>query len=124
MINKDFLAGCSAEQISRGVAWLEASKLNIFHIQYDSPWKVNASGIISSYGRMFFSCHNPNDTMPIAVRYGMSIELPHVDLGYVGTISLYVQGDTDISIDFTGDQNYLRAICEVYILMSVAKVTN
>jgi hypothetical protein len=118
MINKEFLANCSDEQINAGVAWCEAVEMAIMKDFYEPVDYMR----LNKHRIGFYNfCSSPNDIMPIAVRYGMGIEFPHIDRGYVGTVSIYIHGDEDISIDFTSGQNYLRAICEVYILMSVAK---
>lgn len=59
-----------------------------------------------------------NTTMPIAVKYGLSIELPDVRLGGVGTITYFIENSTDVSIDFKSKDNPLRAIviCLIKIL--------
>jgi hypothetical protein len=108
MINAEFLAGCGDEQVNAGVAWLESSKLNILHVEFDSPWRVSGHGVISSYGRKFFSCHNPSDIMPIAFANKINMRFS-VNNGWLARNKSILSYNT----------NPLRSICEVYILMSV-----
>lgn len=56
-------------------------------------------------------CSSANDIMPIAIEHGFSIELPDVNLGGIGKITKYIEGDTDIYVEFTGIPYRPIAIC-------------
>lgn len=51
-----------------------------------------------------------NATMPFAVEHGLDIELPIACLGGIGQITKYIEGDTDVMVDFAIGENPLRAI--------------
>lgn len=113
MINAEFLSRCSDEQISKGVAWIEAGKLSVYG-RYS--WTTRLMTNPPAY------CTNPNDIMPIAFANGIFV-IPCIDGKYMASNGVY-----DLAIDEIVDEcnwslktNPLRAICEVYILMSVNK---
>ena len=109
MINAEFLAICTDQQINFGVAWLEA-KAN----PADS-WVIPYNNMLFKWNidHEFEPCTIPNDIMPIAFANGISLQSDHVGNG------IWFADDTmDITV---GNTNPLRAICEVYILMSVNK---
>jgi hypothetical protein len=62
-------------------------------------------------------CNNPTDMWPIINNSHMSIELPHPDLGWVGTISIYNSHGTDWQVDFSEDESPLRAAAIVFLMM-------
>jgi hypothetical protein len=104
MINKEFLADCSDEQINKGVAWLEAN----------NPASINDHMRLNKCRIGFYKfCLNPSDIMPIQIANNISLQSDHVGNGV-----WFADDAEDITI---GSTNPLRAICEVYILMSVAK---
>tara|TARA_R110000737_G_scaffold316641_1_gene327030 strand:- start:27 stop:410 length:384 start_codon:yes stop_codon:yes gene_type:complete len=127
MINAEFLSQCSDEQINKGVAWAKIKSLPLIDKRggrYEL-YRLFSNALIhdlSDYG--FDPCEYPNDIMPIAFANNISIDLskPYSDL--VGDDAIingkYLAYSQDIEFS-AYNENYLRAICEVYILMSVNK---
>lgn len=120
MITQEFLSQCSDEQINKGVAWLEAINLDINTMQRLIIISAISRRIFKSW-RVFHPCTNPNDIMPIAFsnRINLISPLEHKDKWAASA----TKGGGNWSInDFKAvSTNPLRAICEVYILMSVNK---
>jgi hypothetical protein len=118
-INKDFLEGCSDEQINHGVAWLEAKKLSFSEDCQVRSYKDNLISLDGEFD--FVPCQNPNDIMPIAFANNYDMKSPYYFTEkWKVTASYIIPNVGEKYIDST-NSNPLRAICEVYILMSVAK---
>tara|TARA_R110002126_G_scaffold101189_13_gene233213 strand:- start:29 stop:379 length:351 start_codon:yes stop_codon:yes gene_type:complete len=116
MIDIEFLSGCDDNQINRGVAWIEAINLDINTMQ--RLIIISAlSGRIFKNWRIFNPCANPNDIMPIA--FANRIDIKH-DYDVLESVTVLI-GDEDDYLYWATNTNPLRAICEVYILMSVNK---
>lgn len=123
MITQEFLSQCTDEQINFGVAWLEAKsdKSNCWRIPYNNMLFKN---IIN---HEFEPCTNPNDIMPIAFANEISLKSCDeydVDGNIVKQWVAYNGGDyrqVEYKKERSWNANPLRAICEVYILMSVNK---
>ena len=121
MITQEFLSQCSDEQINKGVAWIEIVRLSKILPAYS----VNRGDIGSgaSIGLINTNyCTNPNDIMPIAFANEVFV-IPCLDGGCMASDGVY---DTEIEhiigeCNWATNANPLRAICEVYILMSVNK---
>jgi hypothetical protein len=122
MINAEFLAGCSDSQINHGVAWLEAKKLSFSEDCQVRSYKDNLISLDGEFD--FVPCSNSNDIMPIAFANKISLEIADDDKDWAATQgasydhSYFYLKDCDY---ISENANPLRAICEVYILMSVAK---
>jgi hypothetical protein len=130
MINAEFLAGCSDEQIEKGVAWIFASKSSIFKLRVFNCSLNRAVGCRINW---FRPCLIPNNIMPIAFDNKIAI-IPLSDNDNEIGMSTF-SGDWKAMANESNDgefgfdckfyesinDNPLRAICEVYILMSVAK---
>jgi hypothetical protein len=108
MITTEYLAGCSDEQINHGVAWLECKKLSFSEDCQVRSYKDNLISLDGEFD--FVPCQNPNDIMPIAFANKISIG-PALTNEWVARLNGFICYNT----------NPLRAICEAYILMSVAK---
>lgn len=127
MINAEFLSQCSDEQINRGVVWAKISKYKLIGAcNAQSEIEFNTSQNLAkdlSCG-LFNPCEYPDDIMPIAFANNISIDLskPCSDLGgddeFINGKYFSYSEDCEFS---AYNENYLRAICEVYILMSVKK---
>lgn len=62
-------------------------------------------------------CNNPSDAWPIIVENRIDIEFPD-EYGYaVGTASKFIEGDTDIVVDFEKPCEALRAAMIVYLML-------
>lgn len=111
MITQEFLSQCSDEQINKGVAWLECKKSDINNGLFGSWVMINDQP--SWHGRYFKPSSYPNDIMPIAFANMLSI------------CPIFRNSDTYRVESRCGiyafNTNPLRAIAEVYILMSVNK---
>ena len=127
-ITPNFLSQCTDEQINRGVAWLEA-KAAIIN-SYGNWWRsVGEPNIIykGSFSNHFQPCVWPNDIMPIAFANGIGmyshtknkIDVRVTDM-WAGRVEYYSSLGQYRSV-YSKNANPLRAICEVYILMMVAK---
>tara|TARA_R110000868_G_C10865457_1_gene761841 strand:- start:742 stop:1098 length:357 start_codon:yes stop_codon:yes gene_type:complete len=115
MITQEFLSQCSDEQINRGVAWLRIMELSKFIFPHDVG--IGADGIHygASIGLLNVRyCANPNDIMPIAS--ANRIDIKH-DYDVLESVTALI-GDEDNYLYWATNTNPLRAICEVYILMS------
>jgi hypothetical protein len=125
MINAEFLGNCSDEQINKGVVWLAIKEWGS-----DSNHKRKSidyycsQGLLNSVtaGNVNY-CANPSDIMPCAFDNGIGLIFDDESIkpNWIA-IAEKVTGRHheyyDIEVQNT---NPLRAICEVYILMSVAK---
>jgi hypothetical protein len=119
MITKQYLKSCTDDQINTAMAWIEVSKT--FDLKSSlTPFRITACNSYITAGPDF--CNRTEKTMEIAVTTGMSIELPHKDFDNLGTITIHKKGKPNIFIDFNHEQNYLRVICEVYILSNSRNV--
>ena len=106
MITQEFLQQCSDEQINKGVEWMLCKELSLCD---HSPFDDYQFGYFNTLNY----CTSPNDIMPIAFANMFSIcpIFRNSDTYRVGSrCGIYVF-----------NANPLRAICEVYILMSVNK---
>ena len=125
MITPEFLQGCTDEQINMGVGWLEAKKANIKNRLLHS-WST-LDGDVVWCGRYFKPSSYPNDAMPIA--FDNSISLKSADeYDFDGNlVKQYVAYDgsdwrnVEHGKQRVWNKNPLRAICEVYLLMSNEK---
>lgn len=107
MITKEFLESCTDEQINKCVAWLEVNSL----FGLDGICKIQQVVCNKLLSMPINYCSNPNDTMPI---------------GFANRIGVSPRGVDDKWKAHSWkhevvNPNPLRAICEVYILMSVGK---
>jgi hypothetical protein len=117
MIDEEYLSKCTDDSINLGVAWIEASKMELTPNSFELFQQIHGAPIYR--GHYYRPTFNYNECMPIAIKCGMNIEFPHKDLGNIGTISVYIRGNTDISFDFLNRDNHLRLICEAYILSNI-----
>ncbi len=113
MINEEFLASCTDEQVEKGVAWCNVINRNISMIRtseskFDNLW-CNA---VLSMPRPF--CSMPDAIMPIAI----SNDIEFVRRKGIGNKREFIASKNLIN---SVNKNPYRAICEVYILMSVDK---
>lgn len=101
---------------------------NMYHLEfkdeYNIDWYSKESGNLvvttekQDYGKQLADyCSNWSAIMPIAVEHGFSIELPDDNLGGVGTITKYVEGDTDVYVDYTVSSGTQRAIVICFLEM-------
>jgi hypothetical protein len=121
MINKEFLANCSDEQINAGVAWAKCSDRFLGGAFFDGNYCPRRY------------CIRPKDIMPIAFANNIAL-IPLSDNDNEIGMSTF-NGDWKAVANESNDREFgfdckfyesisdnpLRAICEVYILMSVAK---
>jgi hypothetical protein len=123
MINAEFLASCTDEQINRGVAWLVVKEWGLGNKHKRKSIDYYCSqGLFNSVavGNVNY-CTNPSDIMPIAFANNFLIEPPNFFTSKWTIKKYYIVdniGERNISATNT---NPLRAICEAYILMSVNK---
>jgi hypothetical protein len=122
MINAEFLAGCSDDQINLGVAWCLAKTNANF-------WNDPDTGALYKHYKhnkdveRFDPCNDPNDIMPIAFANGIGLIFDDESIkpNWIA-VAIKITGRHheyyDIEVQNT---NPLRAICEAYILISVAK---
>ena len=134
-ITTQFLSQCTDEQINKGIAWVEASKCETgtgdgnfdmrLTVSQEIESKAERSGLWVSPAATFLPCTDPSDIMPIAFANGIGVEPPESGANYNEW-----EAGSGLFIRENGVQNYkvysehlnpLRAICEVYILMSVSK---
>lgn len=115
MISKEFLESCTDEQINKGVGWIEIIRLSRMLPSYC----VNAGNIGSGASAGLLKtnyCANPNDTMPIA----FANDIEFLRRRGIGEKREFIASKNLIN---SVNKNPYRAICEVYILMSVNKVS-
>lgn len=107
MIDSKFLSQCTDDQINKGVAWVRFCGV----VEADDDWKdyIDLSDIPKNPTWPNY-CTNPNDIMPIAFANGISLG-PALENEWVARLNGFIRYNA----------NPLRAICEVYILMSVSK---
>lgn len=110
MINQEFLSQCTDEQINLGVAWLKCKKLSI-HGRYS--WTTRLLTNPPKY------CTSPNDIMPIAFANRINLVSPGGRHSKWTASQSHNGGMWSINDFVRSNENPLRAICEVYILMSV-----
>lgn len=118
MINKEFLSRCTDRQINRGVAWILASNMDFsnnnvgFYEDCDIGviWHYEDTGTI----KKFNPCSNPNDIMLIMFNNGLQL-MP------VFIKSNRLWRAMSQQLQYSVNENPLRAICECYILMNVNK---
>ena len=121
MIDKDFLQGCTDEQINKGVAWLEAKKAIIN--SYGNWWhSVGEPNIIykGSFSNHFQPCTNPNYAWPIILESKISLLVDYktweASIDFCGNESEH--GTDELLSKVATGENPLRAAMEVYLLMS------
>lgn len=110
MITPEFLQSCTDEQINKGVAWLAfkewGAKNN--HKRKSLDYYC-CQGLLNSIdGGCVNYCTNPNDAMPIAFANWIGIR-PALENEWVARLNGFIRYNS----------NPLRAVMEVYILMSV-----
>ena len=113
MITQEFLSQCSDEQVNRGVAWLTVSDMCSLtgRLEYQKFMSISIMNNISRY------CNDPGDIMPIAFANEISIR-PMNDNNWPDIWG----ASENLALGAKAyNANPLRAICEVYILMSVKK---
>ena len=103
MITPEFLQSCADEQINKGVAWLEVNKE--FNLSDMCKFQYFACNAYLTDFRDY--CTNPNDAMPVAFANFISLRFSR-DNGWIARKGMHV----------CFNKNPLRAICEVYLLMS------
>jgi hypothetical protein len=113
MINKEFLGSCSDEQIERAVEWTCCKNLSIYEESSLGDYEFG-------YFNTLKYCSSPNDTMPIAFANGLSLAKTfNDDEYYVSNGKMHMLSGEIMEDEFCSfNPNPLRAICEVYILMS------
>lgn len=118
MITQEFLSQCSEEQINKGVAWLESKKgVKAFSQRRDQLLKFTSLSVSYGLASNFNPCTNPNDIMPIA--FANKVDIRH-DYDVLESVTALI-GNEDDYLYWATNTNPLRAIAEVYILMSVNK---
>ena len=120
-ITTQFLSQCTDEQINKGVAWIEASKCETgtgdgnfdmrLTVSQEIESKAERSGLWVSPAATFLPCTDPSDIMPIAFANRIDVIARGIDNDWYAAYGKHK----------TINANPLRAICEVYILMSVSK---
>ena len=120
-ITAQFLSQCTDEQINKGVAWLRFCGV----VEADDDWKdyIDLSDIPKNPTWPSY-CTNPNDIMPIAFANGIGIGIKNNSYGEryrAFAEEDAAQGRSSTHRFNKWNTNPLRAICEVYILMSVSK---
>jgi hypothetical protein len=118
MINEEFLASCTEEQIEKGVAWCIVSNANISMKLISEKYSFSASFLRSKCNKILTNhnlyCTNPNYIMPIAI----ANDIEFVRRKGIGDRREFIASKNLIN---SVNKNPYRAICEVYILMSVNK---
>ena len=111
MITQEFLSQCSDDQVNRGVAWLRFCGI----VEVGDNWKdfINLSDIPKKPNWPKY-CSNPITTMPIAFANKIDITHSKTNTGQSYASNCGIQS-------VAKNNGMLRAICEVYILMSVKK---
>ncbi len=123
MINQEFLSNCADEQINKGVAWL---LIKAWGATYNHKRKsidyYCCKGLLKSIdGGGLNYCTNPNDIMPIAFENRINQISPTEHRDLWRATATEGGGNWSINDHTSTNTNPLRAICEVYILMSVTK---
>ena len=113
-ITKEFLSQCTDEQINKGVAWLQIKSFRLTsNYGIRDSLDMHAARIMLMIPYNY--CTNPNDIMPIAFANNISITTkPDEHIGKPFAFSTGVLGRT---VHCDSNDELLRAICEVYILM-------
>jgi hypothetical protein len=121
MINSEFLASCNPEEIDRGVVWCLASKTTIRKLNYFNADKYFTNRVfVGSLRRWFNPCQSANDIMPIAFANKIGLLPPENNSWEAVFDDLILEHSYPCYRLYAENTNPLRAICEVYILMSVA----
>lgn len=116
MITQEWLESCTDDQIDKGVAWLEANKLDI---SKDRKFLIfDDEFLVGMYSEPVYYCTNPNDAWPIMManiisttpRGSESFAQPYASSGMLAIVS-----------HCENNNQLLRAAMIVYILMSVYK---
>ena len=110
MITKEFLQSCTDEQINKGVAWCAVkSLLSLRSSRNCEIYKAAAKNILlrSISGKDDY-CINPDVSWSIILENRIGLKPRGVDNDWYA-----YQGKVEVI-----NENPLRAICEVYILMS------
>tara|TARA_R110000868_G_scaffold125265_1_gene331000 strand:- start:7899 stop:8258 length:360 start_codon:yes stop_codon:yes gene_type:complete len=119
MINAEFLSQCSDEKINKGVAWCRVKEFSL--MTKGDKNEIDYWAAIDIFNRIEYEidnyCTNHNDIMPIA--FANRIDIRH-DYDVLESVTALI-GDEDDYLYWATNTNPLRAICEVYILMSVNK---
>jgi len=120
MINAEFLASCSEEQINKGVAWCQVA-FSVDKAMASENVELYRYGMNYDMSVPRHYCTNANDIMPIAFANNFLIEPPNFFTNKWSATKYYiVENIGERSVKAT-NTNPMRAICEVYILMSVNK---
>ena len=72
----------------------------------------------------FDPCNDPKDAWPLICESGMSIEMPHPDLGMTGTSTIYNPKGDDWIVDFDSTDKSLRAATGCLLKMKDDKYGN
>lgn len=90
----------------------------LHHIQSkdNSHGAVN-SRLLNNGCKVVNYCNNATDAWPIIVENFMDVDLPHPELGNVGTITIYNPRGTDWQVDFSEKDNALRAAMICFLKM-------
>ena len=110
MITPEFLQGCTDEQINMGVSWLKIK------LEFDMG-RMNTLQFLLCNSRLITPrpyCTNPNDAWPIM----MSND---IDICRRKGVSYRRETIARNGLIQVINENGLRAVCEVYILMSNEK---
>jgi hypothetical protein len=126
MINEEFLESCSDEQINKGVVWAKISRYKLIgvckaQLAVDKNTAKNLARDINC--GMFNPCEYPSDIIPIQIanRIGLISDDESIKPNWIA-IAEKITGRHHEYYDIeVQNANPLRAICEVYILMSVEK---
>lgn len=79
-----------------------------------NPENSKVEGWLDGFLPKFNPCSNWNDVMPIALKYGMVIELSQLS----GTrVSYSINFDLNDKYKESWDENPCRAICEVFLMI-------
>ena len=113
MINAEFLASCSDEQVEKGVAWCQVA-FSVDKAMASENVELYRYGMNYDMSVPRHYCSNPNDIMPIAI----SNDIEFVRRKGIGDRREFIASKNLIN---SVDKNPYRAICEVYILMSANK---
>lgn len=115
MINADFLSQCTDEEINKGVAWCNVTNKNISMLH--TPDSIDNLWCNYVLSRIRPFCSMPDAIMPIA--FANKVDIRH-DYDVLESVTALI-GNEDDYLYWATNTNPLRAICEVYILMSVNK---
>jgi ABC-type uncharacterized transport system substrate-binding protein len=117
MIDEEYVSKCTDEQINMCVAWIKASKITLTPNSFELFQQLSDKPFYC--GHDYNPTSNYNECIPLAIQCGMNIEFPNQDFGGMGTISAYDEYNKSICYDFDDNDNHMRLICEVYILLNI-----